>query len=247
MNLACILLTRQDKVDKKIIDGLNFASEIIILHDSKTDLKINSESKKIKHIYHPLGSDFAKHRNYALSKSNSEWTLFLDEDECISKELVKEIESIDSNTKYSGFLIPRRDVVFYDEVKHGEVGNAKILRLARTKSGSFERDVHEVWKVTGKIGILNSFIYHFKDFFVSEFLSRIIMYSKIDSKSLSLEGKQYSLFKLLAYPNAKFIQNYFIKLGFLDGYVGLFYAYLLSVQSLSNRVFQWEQKQKLNT
>ena len=43
-------------------------------------------------------------------------------------------------------------------------------------------------------------------------------------------------------PLAKFIFNYKMKLGFLDGCLGLFQAYLMSVQSLSVRVFQWCQK-----
>ena len=59
---------------------------------------------------------------------------------------------------------------------------------------------------------------------------------------LTIEGKPFSWFRLLFYPLAKFKLNYIFKAGFLDGTAGLFLAYLLAVQSLSVRVFQWQQR-----
>ena len=68
------------------------------------------------------------------------------------------------------------------------------------------------------------------------------LYGQIDSKILVSEHKPFSWFRLFIYPLAKFKQNYLFKAGFLDGTAGLFQAYLLAVQSLSVRVFQWEQR-----
>ncbi len=245
MNLTAIILTQSPQINSKLLDSLNFAHEILILHDGKPkSLYENKDTKTVHHIYHDLGHDFADHRNYALENTTGEWSLFLDEDEYVGRELAREIKTILEDTNYSGFTVPRRDVVFFNEVKHGEVGQVNILRLAKTKAGKFERPVHETWKINGRIGKLNNFIYHTKDSFVSDFLGKINQYATIDATALKTEGKPFSYFRLFFYPKAKFILNYFLKKGFLDGHVGLFYAYLLSVQSLSIRVFQWELAQK---
>jgi len=68
----------------------------------------------------------------------------------------------------------------------------------------------------------------------------MIRYSPLDAGQLSQENKPFTYWRLQFNPKAKFIQNYFLKLGFLDGYLGLFQAYLMSVQSLTVRVFQWQ-------
>jgi hypothetical protein len=67
-------------------------------------------------------------------------------------------------------------------------------------------------------------------------------YAGIDAQVLGKEGKPFSWFRLFIYPSAKFIANYFFKGGVLDGLPGLFLAYLMAVQSLTVRVFQWKNK-----
>lgn len=247
MKLSCVVLTRSEKVNDILIANLAFGDEIIVLHDAKKLISDKSESKKVKHLYHPLDSNFSEHRNFALNNAKGEWVIFVDEDEYVGKELKEEIITTIVSTKNSGFKIPRRDVVFYDEVKYGEVGNAKFLRLAKRNSGKFSRPVHEVWNINGEVGEMKNFLYHRKDNFISEFFSRMIQYSPIDSATLDMEGKTFSYFRLFMYPLSKFCLNYVFKKGFLDGHIGLFQAYLMSIQSLSNRVFQWELMQKQNS
>jgi hypothetical protein len=117
-----------------------------------------------------------------------------------------------------------------------------MLRLGRKDTGKFVRPVHEVWKIKGRVGELLSPLYHIKDNFISQFTGRMSAYSQIDSQVLTKEGKPFSYFRLLFYPKAKFYLNYFFKAGFMDGLAGFFQAYLMSVQSLTVRIFQWEKR-----
>ncbi len=43
----------------------------------------------------------------------------------------------------------RKDVFWSKEIKHGEAGNMKLLRLMAKKSGKWERKVHETF-ITSK-------------------------------------------------------------------------------------------------
>ena len=224
MKLSVIVLSRNGKVETKILQSLKFADEIIIWGEKE---------------YH--FQDFAKHRNEALRRARGEWVLFVDDDEYVSTELAQEILHAINSDKYVGYFLPRLDLVFHDLQKHGEVGNIKILRLAKKSAGKFVRPVHEHWQIDGKIGNLQNALYHLKDDFISQFIGRMNHYGPVDAQILTQENKPYSIFRLLFYPKAKFFLNYFWRLGFLDGYPGLFQAYLMSVQSLTVRVFQWEQ------
>jgi hypothetical protein len=159
VKLSVIILSRDGRVDKKIVKSVDFADEIIIWDE----------------LTHPF-TDFSAHRNSALAKAKNNWVLFIDDDEYVGTELAEEIKHILKNSCQSGYLIPRRDIIFGDLISHGETSNIYLLRLARKDSGKFVRPVHERWEVNGPIAKLNNPIYHIKDNFISEFIGRTILY-----------------------------------------------------------------------
>ncbi len=221
MKLSIVVITNKEKLNDHFLELLKFGDELIVEY-----------SKTLE--------SFAEKRNKALAKAKGDWVLFVDDDEIVSRELAEEILLAINSPIFSGFNLKRVDTVFNEEQKHGEVGNIKILRLAKKKSGEFKRSVHEVWKIQGKIKTLKNPLYHIKDSFVSEFISRMSFYGPLDAASLKSENKNFSYFKLLFLPVAKFVNNYIVKEGYRDGYPGLFLSYLMSIQSLSVRIFQKE-------
>ena len=225
---------------ERLLKSLGFAQEILVVRDGK-EAK-SSQKGKLKTYFHPLDNNFSAQRNFALSKAKGDWVFFVDNDEIVSQELSREIISRIGQEKHSAYYIPRKDICYHQVIKHGEAGHIKIIRLAKRKTGKFIRPVHETWKIKGRVGEISSSLYHAKDHFVSEFMDRMARYSQLDAPILTRENKPYSPFRLFINPLSKFTLNYFFKLGFLDGYPGLFLSYLMSVQSLTVRVFQWTNK-----
>ena len=240
MKLTVAIITKSEEINKLVLQSVNFADEIVVVVDQKE--KKSKSKGKLRFYYHPLDNNFAEQRNFALQKANNDWVLFIDDDEYVSTELSREIKLLDTNKEIQGFMIPRIDVCFHQPLLHGETGNTKLLRLAKKSSGKFERSVHESWKVKGGVGELTSPLFHNKDNFISGFIDRMIQYSEIDSNILTKENKPFTLWRIFINPKGKFIQNYILKAGFLDGTVGLFQAFLMSVQSLTVRVFQWTKR-----
>lgn len=237
-SLTTIVLSQSENISPLLLDSISFSDQIVILVDAPKSRPKKNQNKTI--YFHPLSDNFAKHRNYALSKIHTQWALFLDADEYLPSETIKEIEDTIQNTSCSGFKLKRVDVCWGFRFLHGEVKNQQIVRLARKDSGKFIRPVHEVWKISGTIGEISNPLYHTKDHFISEFIPRMNHYGPIDAEILKKEGKDFSWIRLFVYPKAKFLQNYFLRLGFLDGLQGLFLSYLMSIQSLTVRIFQWE-------
>lgn len=229
MGISAVILTNKEPREiQPTTNSVAFAQETILIRDHPR--------------FHPLAGDFAAQRNYGLTKAKGDWVLFVDDDEIVSPTLAQEIKTAITNPKYAGYYLKRFDRYFDQTLKYGETGKMKIIRLARKAAGRFVRPVHEVWQVAGRVGELKNPLFHDRRELVTPFIDRIAFYGPIDAKTLNLEGKPFSYRRLLINPLAKFIFNYKIKLGFLDGYLGLFQAYLMSVQSLSVRVFQWPGK-----
>ena len=225
MGLSAVILTNKkpEKI-KRTLDSVSFADEVILIPDRKGPV-----------------TDFSAARNSGLSKAKNDWVLMVDDDEVVSRELADEIKAaINPMSLFSGFYLKRLDKYHSQILHHGETGNTKIIRLGKKSAGHFSRPVHEVWRINGSIGLLKNPLIHERGELVKPFVDRMIRYSPLDAKQLSQENKPFTYWRLLFNPKAKFIQNYFFKLGFLDGYLGLFQAYLMSVQSLTVRVFQWQ-------
>lgn len=239
--ISIIILTKNE--EKNIFDCIEtvlWADEIIILDDYSKDrtldvIKNLHFDKKIKIYKKSLDEDFSTQRNYALSKATKDWVLFLDADERVSKELKEEINTLiindKSNPKYNGFYIKRLDIIWGKTLKHGEAGNIKLLRLARKKAGVWYGKVHEQWQIDGKISELDNSLIHYPHQTIDEFLNEINFYTTIRAKDLHETGVKGSLKDIIIYPKAKFILNYFIKLGFLDGLEGFIFAIFMSFHS----------------
>jgi glycosyltransferase involved in cell wall biosynthesis len=240
MKITVAIIAKSEKVSKQILESVGFAEEVVIVVDAPA--KTSKTVGKTHFHYRPLADDFAAQRNFAIKNAHHDWILFVDDDEYVGTELAREIKLLDEKVKYSGFFIRRLDVCFHQPLLHGETGHTKLLRLAKKTAGTFIRPVHEIWQVSGEVGELLSPLYHIKNGFIGGFLGRMIHYADIDAVILTKEGKPFTFWRLFFNPKAKFLQNYFFRAGFFDGTVGLFSAYLMSIQSLTVRVYQWAKR-----
>jgi hypothetical protein len=116
--------------------------------------------------------------------------------------------------------------------------------MARKNSGSWQGRVHECWLVEGKTETFENPLMHYPHPTVSQFLSEINFYTTLRAKELLDKGEKVSLLKIIFYPKAKFIQNYFLRLGFLDGQPGLVQAVLMSFHSFLVRAKLWNYSER---
>ncbi len=168
-----------------------------------------------------------------MEKASGNWILFVDADERVSEALASEVSSIKYQVlrKYNGFYIKRRDYMWGKELRHGETGSIKLLRLAKKNAGEWKGKVHEEWEIKGSVREFKSSILHYPHPTISEFLKEINYYTDIRVKELFEKGVKSNFISILFYPAAKFLNNYFFKLGILDGMQGLVFAIMMSFHS----------------
>lgn len=181
-------------------------------------------------------TDFAVVRNSELAKVKTDWVLYVDSDETISKELEEEICLAVASKDYDAYYLRRIDKFLGRELQHGETGNAKFVRLAKKDFGEWIHPVHEKWVPRSadfplRIGTLKNPIFHSSHPTISSFLDKINNYSTLDAQYRFSQGKKSSLFKIALYPLVKFKVNYLFKLGFLDGVPGAIMAIMMSFHS----------------
>ncbi len=242
-NLTTIILTKNSADTlKKALDSAAFSHQILVIDDYSTDqtLKIAKQAQA-SILQRHLKGDYSAQRNFALSKVKTQWALFLDSDETIPQALKNQIQTAIQNQHVQGYYLKRQDKFLGKTLKHGETGHIKLLRLAQKSAGKWHRPVHEVWHISGPNQTLSTPLIHTPHLNLDQFLDKINTYTTIEATHRSSQHQKLNLLQLLLYPPAKFIQNYFFKLGFLDGYPGLIQAFFMSLHSLTVRIKQYEQ------
>lgn len=249
MTVSAVILTKnEEKNIEECLKTLKWADEVIVVDDNSTDKTVEiAKANGAKVFEHPLNSDFAQQRNFALSLSKGEWVFFIDADERVSPTLRAEIQSTVNrqSSTVNGFYLKREDKIWGRVLRHGETVNVRLLRLAKKGTGEWKKPVHEVWEIRGEIGTLASSLLHLPHQTISEFLEEINFYSTIRAQELYHENRRTNLLEILIYPTAKFFKNYVWSLGFLDGMAGFIVALLMSFHSFlvrSKLYLLWKQE-----
>lgn len=241
--LSCVVLTKNEEQNiTKCLENVSWADEVIIIDDFSQDKTVDIAKKTGAVVFsRKLNNDFSSQRNFGLSKAKYDWVLFVDADERVSKALASEIKNKISKLKnnYNGYFIKRRDFMWGRELKYGETGGISLLRLAKRVAGEWQGKVHERWNIKGEIGKLDNSLFHYPHNSINEFLSEINFYTDIRAKELFDKGIKSNFLSIILYTKLKFIQNYFIKLGFLDGTSGLILALIMSFHSFLVRGKLW--------
>jgi glycosyltransferase involved in cell wall biosynthesis len=232
---------------------------MIVIDDFSTDKTVDIAKKYKTIIYQKhLNDDFAAQRNFGLTKvggpastrgeptrldqaeraRGGEWVLFVDSDEVVSSDLAREIQK-SLEIDCAGFYLRRVDWLFGKQLRHGETGKVRLLRLAKKNAGTWQRTVHELWHVKGVIGELSRPLDHFPHPDVAQFINDINHYSTINAHYLYKQNVRVPWWHIIAYPKAKFFIDYFWDLGFLDGTAGAVTALMMSFHSFLTRAKLW--------
>ncbi len=184
---AVVLAKNEEKNIGACLESLSWCDEIIVVDDNSTD-KTQEIARKIgaKVFAHSLNNDFAAQRNYGLEKASEDWVLFVDADERVTSALWYEImaRTNDPISQYAGFFLKRDDVLWGKELKHGEIGNIKLLRLAKKDAGLWHGKVHETWKIKGTTLLLEKPLLHYPHSTVADFLREINFYTNLRAEEL---------------------------------------------------------------
>ncbi|SRR5260221_290630 len=239
---AVILTKNEEKNIEACLKTLLWCDEIILIDDNSSDTTVAIAQKLGAKVYvRALSNDFASQRNFGLEKARGDWIFFTDADERVSESLAFEIQTkLTMQLNHAlGYFVKRMDTMWGHQLRFGETGNTRLLRLGRKNAGMWQGEVHERWSMQGNVADLQNPLLHFPHQTLTEFLQEINFYTDIRAKELFVQKITVDWWEIILYPKVKFIVNYFIKLGLLDGIPGLLVALLMSFHSFLVRGKLW--------
>lgn len=226
-SLSVTVITKNEAHNiEACLRSVRFADEIIVLDSGSTDNTVE--------IARSLGASvstnadwqgFGIQKNRALALATSEWVLSLDADERVPAGLQAEIQAALELAEFDVYAFPRLSSYCGQPIRHSGWYPDRVTRLFRRQAARFSEDlVHEKLLTAHPCGQLHTALQHESFRSLEGVLDKVNRYSTAGAQSLSNKGRKASLGKALGHGLWAFAKTYFLRLGFLDGRMGLVLA-----------------------
>lgn len=140
LTLTMIVKNEAELLPKFIRSIQGLADEWIVVDTGSTDSTVKLLEEAGAHILHHVWqNDFSKARNVGLEKASGDWVMFLDADEFISPEAVRQTRALLSNSRLGAATFE-----MVNQLPHGHARKTPLLRLFRRHPTlRFQHAIHE--------------------------------------------------------------------------------------------------------
>jgi len=190
---------------KKCLDSVSWADEIV---------KVETDG---------LRGSFADWRNVGAKRAKSEWFFYVDADEEVSPALKKMILQVVGSNEFAAYAIPRRNIFLGYEMRWGGWWPDFVVRLIKKdKLKGWKGELHEQPEIVGETCHLKEPLIHVSHRDLTEMVEKTNKWSEIEAKLLYDSGHpRMNVFRFFSAGFREVWYRGVVKLGFLDGTVGV--------------------------
>ena len=227
-----------------IDSALRAATEVLVADSGSTDgtleyVQARGDCRVIQREYRTSG-DF---KNWAIPQAAHPWAMILDADERITAALAKEIRSLlEEGPPEDGYWIYRSNHLMGHRVRYTDWGRDRVLRLFRRDLGRYEgpSDHGEVEVSTGKVGVLREPMDHYTLWSWGDYLKKFDRYTRVQAEQWYAAGRPASYARMLLQPPLRFLRDFVLHRGILDGAPGLQIAWMSAFYTFMKQARLWE-------
>lgn len=222
--LSAVIIAFQEEhnIGRCLASLAGVADEVIVVDSGSTDRTAEIARAHGARLVLHAWEGYSAQKNFANSLAVSDFVLSIDADEALSEGLSASLHALKAG-RISGdaFRLSRLTNYCGAWIRHsGWYPDARV-RVWRRGMGHWEGLIHEVVQVqTDTIGHLPGDLLHYSYYTLHDHLRQLTHFTEIMARDYVQRGKKASLFKIIFSPLFKFVQSYFLQLGFLDGYHG---------------------------
>jgi glycosyltransferase involved in cell wall biosynthesis len=232
--ITALIITRNEErnIERCLASLVQVADEIIVLDSFSLDnTKALSLPFNVRFIEHEwLG--YAASKNLGSSHASNDFILSVDADEVLDAEAIEHIQLAKKGGLSGVYQLKRKNFIGKSWVRHGGWYPDWKLRLYDRRLAVWKGNyVHEELALSNQdVKNLKGNLLHYTVQDLSEQSRTVHKYAKLAAQRHLSQGKAMHPVRALLRTLAAFVKIYLLKLGFLDGLLGLQVA-LISAQS----------------
>ena len=221
---AVIITFNEERNIVRCLESLiGIADEIVVVDSfSKDNTEEICKSFGVKFVQH-IFDGHIEQKNWAITQATFPHILSLDADEAVDETLKSSILKIKENWNHDGYSMNRLTNYCGKWIRHcGWYPDAK-MRLWDSRKGEWGGDnPHDKYELVegSSTKHIEGDILHYSYYSLEDHYRQVTYFTDILSKSQFKKGKKAPFIVLIFSPIVKFIKDYFIKKGFLDGKEG---------------------------
>jgi glycosyltransferase involved in cell wall biosynthesis len=222
---AVIITYNEEKNIARCLDSLKgVADDVVVVDSFSTDgTERICREKGVRFVSHAFAGHIEQ-KNWAISQAKYPHVLSLDADEALDETLRLSVLETKKDWKHDGYFMNRLTNYCGKWIHHcGWYPDSK-LRLWDSRKGQWQGiNPHDEFRMTtngSTTGFLHGDILHYSYYTREDHYKQVAYFTDILAKEFHKRGRKAPIYKLVLNPAAKFLHDYFLKLGFLDGKEG---------------------------
>jgi glycosyltransferase involved in cell wall biosynthesis len=256
-SVSVVILAKNEEVNiERCVNAVQWSDDVVVIDDGSTDqtahLAASCGARVVQHRF----ASFAGQRNWAMLYADlkHDWVLHLDADEVVTPELRYRLQTAvaDAADDTVAFRMCRKTMLLDNWLKYSDGFPVWIMRLVRNGRAAFEDAGHgevAVPEVDGLVATIREpFLHYAFSKGLTDWIERHNRYSSLEAE---LELEAVSGIKLRTFfssdrairrrilrafsrrlpfrPAFRFIYQYLLKRGFLDGRAGWTFSRMMAM------------------
>ena len=227
LSVVIITFNEESNIGRCIDSVKKIADEIVVLDSFSTDKTVSIARENGAVVTQQKFAGYIEQKNNALALATYPYVLSLDADEALDETLANSIAAIKSGFSRQAYTMNRCTNYCGQFIRHGSWYPDKKLRLFDKRiarwGGINPHDKVEINSPYSSMHLKGD-ILHYSYKSLEEHVIQNNKFSTISAVSLFQLGKRTNPVKIIINPFWAFLQSYFFRAGFLDGFYGFVIA-----------------------
>ena len=162
-------------------------------------------------------------KNYAIDRAAHDWIFVIDADERVTPQLREELlRTLEGPLDRWAYSVGRRNFMLGKEVRFSGLQRDRVTRLFHRGHARYpNKRVHADLVVDGPTGELRHKMLHYYIRSFDHMIAKMTRYANWGAAQMFIDGRTTSVWGIFGHPFGKFVRDYILNLGFLDGARGL--------------------------
>jgi glycosyltransferase involved in cell wall biosynthesis len=227
--LSAVIMTynEEENIARCLDSVAGIADEVLVVDSYSSDQTAEIARRKGAKVVFRAWDGFYGQRQFAFEQATYPLVLNLDADEWLSDKLKSAITFVKKSRQFDCYSMNRANSIGGHWMRYGSwYADRKVRLFDRRKIKHINYEPHDRIEPAKKatLGHLAGDIFHLSDKNISTRYDTINRHSTSAAQFLVQKGKKTNLLRLLFKPPIRFLAEYLVKLGFLDGFYGFVVA-----------------------
>jgi glycosyltransferase involved in cell wall biosynthesis len=224
--LSAIVTTYNEReFIEECLRSIEWADEIYLIDSFSTDGTLDLVREKFPRVRieqrEYLGA--ASQKNYAIDRAAHDWIFYIDADERVTPKLREELlQTLSGDLRLWAYSVGRLNFMLGKAVRFSGLQRDRVTRLFHRGHARYpNKRVHADLLVDGETGQLAAKMDHYYIRTFDHMIAKMTRYANWGAAQMYIDGRTTTTWGIVSHPIAKFVRDYIVNLGFLDGARGL--------------------------